>query len=155
MAGSDQLRTLLMQATSVAQLGLPASLAVDLVYRILFTEGDVNVARLAEVTRLFPQVIDEIMADLQHDHMVEVVKAGALRIELHTYRLTDEGTNRARDALERTQYIGPFPVDIDAYCDAIALQTAERQKVTSVEVKQALSGLILPEYFHRAYRPGD
>jgi predicted ATPase with chaperone activity len=141
-----------MQATSASQLGLPASLAVDLIYRILFTEGDANVSRIAEITRLFPQIIDEIMADLQHDHMVEVVKAGALRVS-YTYRLTDEGTNRARDALERTQYIGPFPVDIDAYRKAIELQTAERQKVTQAEVKQALNSLVLPENFHRRIGP--
>jgi len=152
VTGSDQLRKLLMQATSVSQLGLPPSLAVDLLYRILFTEGDASVARLAEITRLFPQVIDEIMADMQHDHMVEVVKAGALRVS-YTYRLTDEGTARARDAMERTQYIGPFPVDIEAYRKAIGLQTAERQKITSTEVKQALNGLILPENFHRRIGP--
>jgi predicted ATPase with chaperone activity len=152
VTGSDQLRTLLMQATSISHLGLPASLAVDLVYRILFTEGDANVTRLTEITRLFPQVIDEIMADMQHDHMVEVVKAGAMRVS-YTYRLTDEGANRARDALERTQYIGPFPVDIDAYRKAIVLQTTERQKVTPTEVKQALNSLILPENFHRRIGP--
>jgi energy-coupling factor transporter ATP-binding protein EcfA2 len=55
--------------------------------------------------------------------------------------------------LERTQYIGPFPVDIDAYRKAIALQTAERQKVTPSEVKQALNTLILPENFHRRIGP--
>jgi predicted ATPase with chaperone activity len=152
VAGSDQLRKLLAQATSINQLGLPPSLAVDLVYRILFTEGDVSVARLAEVTRLFPQVIDEIMSDMQHDHMVEVVKAGAMRVS-YTYRLTTEGSARARDALERTQYVGPFPVDIDAYRKAILLQTVDQQKATPGEMKQALSSLILPENFHRRIGP--
>ena len=152
MAGSDQLRKLLAQATTINQLGLPPSLAVDLVYRILFSEGDVNVARLADVTKLFPQVIDEIMSDMQHDHMVEVVKAGTLRMS-YTYRLTDEGAARARDALERTQYIGPFPVDIDAYRNAILLQTANQQKTNPAEVKQALSHLILPDSFHRRIGP--
>jgi predicted ATPase with chaperone activity len=104
------------------------------------------------VTRLFPQVIDEIMADMQHDHMVEVVKAGALRFS-YTYRLTDEGSARARDALERTQYIGPFPVEIEAYRTAILLQTADQHKATPTEVKQALSHLILPENFHRRIGP--
>lgn len=152
MTGSDQLRKLLMQATTISQLGLPPSLAIDLIYRILFIEGDASVARLAEITRLFPQAIDEIMAGLQHDHMVEVVKAGALRVS-YTYRLTDEGTNRARDALERTQYVGPFPVDIEAYRKAILLQSADRQKVTPAEVKHALSSLILAENFHRRIGP--
>jgi predicted ATPase with chaperone activity len=92
------------------------------------------------------------MADLQHDHMVEVIKAGALRLS-YIYRLTDEGTSRARDSMERTQYIGPFPVDIEAYRKAIILQTNERHRMTPGEVKQALAHLILPEQFHRRIGP--
>jgi predicted ATPase with chaperone activity len=152
VAGSDQLRKLLAQATALAQIGLPASLATDLIFRILFTEGEASVTRVAEITKLSPQVVDEVMADLQHDHLVEVVKAGALRVS-YSYRLTGEGTSRARDALERTQYIGPFPVDIEAYRTAIMLQTSDRQKVSPSDVKKALSSLVLPEHFHRRIGP--
>ena len=152
MAGSDQLRKLLAQATTLNQIGLPVSLATDLVFRILFTEGEASVGRVADTTKLFPQVIDEIMADLQHEHLVEVVKAGALRVS-YSYRLTNEGVNRARDALERTQYVGPFPVDIEAYRTAILLQTSYQQKMTPADVKQALNGLILPDNFHRRIGP--
>ncbi len=152
MAGSDDLKKILAQATTIAQLGVSPSLAIDLIYRILFTEGDVSVSRIVEVTRLYPQIVDDLMADLQHDHLVEVVRAGALRVS-YTYRLTDEGANRARDAMARTQYIGPFPVDIDAYRKAIVLQTNERHRLSQSEVKQALAHLTLPEGFHRRIGP--
>src|SRR5512143_47871 len=104
VTGSDDLKKILAQATTIAQLGVSPSLAVDLIFRILFTEGDVNVSRIVEITRLYPQIVDDLMADLQHDHLVEVVRAGAMRVS-YTYRLTDEGAARARDAMERTQYI--------------------------------------------------
>ena len=40
-----------------------------------------------------------------------------------------------------------------AYRQAVVLQTAERQRMTPSQVKQALSGLILPENFHRRIGP--
>lgn len=146
------LKKTLAQATTVAQLGVSPSLAVDLILRILFTEGDVNVGRIVEITRLYPQIVDDLMAELQHDRQVEVVKAGAMRVS-YTYRLTEEGSNRARDAMERTQYVGAFPVDVDAYRRAIIAQTNERHRISPGEVKQALTGLILPENFHRRIGP--
>lgn len=152
MAGSDDLKKVLAQATTLAQLGISSSLAIDLIYRILFTGGDVSVGRIVEITHLYPQIVDDLMADLQHDHLVEVVKAGTLRFS-YTYRLTDEGASRARDAMARTQYIGPFPVDIGAYRKAIVVQTNERHRMTPTEVKQALAHLTLPEHFHRRIGP--
>ena len=152
MAASDELKKLLAQATTASALGVPSGIAIDLIYRILFTEGDVSVGRIADVTKLFPQIVDELMAVLHHDHLAEVVKAGTLRVS-YTYRLTEEGTARARDAMERSQYIGPCPVDIESYRKAVVLQTTDRQRVTPTEVKQALSILILSDNFHRRIGP--
>ncbi len=152
MATSDELKKVLAQATTASALGVPSSISVDLIYRILFTEGEASVGHIADVTKIFPQAVDEILAELHHDHLVEVVKAGTLRVS-YTYRLTDEGTARARDSMERSQYIGPCPVDIDSYRKAVIAQTTERQRVSPGEVKQALSSLILADNFHRRIGP--
>ncbi len=152
MTAPDDLKKVLAQPTTAAALGVPSTIAIDLIYRLLFTEGDVSVGRIADVTKLFPQIVDEIMASLHHDHLAEVVKAGTLRVS-YTYRLTDEGTARARDAMERSQYVGPCPVDIESYRTAIVGQTTDRQRVTPADVKQALSNLIVPDNFHRRIGP--
>jgi predicted ATPase with chaperone activity len=152
MAILDELKTTLTQATTVEQLGIPPSLVSDLIFRMLFNEGEVSVGRFVEVIRIFPQLIDDLLAEMQHDRLVEIAKAGNIRLG-YTYRLTEEGTRRARDAVERTQYIGPAPVDIQVYDQAIRLQTSEKQRVTPDQVRQALSHLILPENFHRRIGP--
>jgi predicted ATPase with chaperone activity len=152
MAILDELKKTLAQATTVEQLGIPTSLVADLMYRMLFNEGEVSVARFTEVIRIFPQIIDDLLAEMQHDHLIEIAKAGNIRLG-YTYRLTEEGVRRARDAVERTQYIGPAPVDIQVYNQAIRLQTSEKQRVPPDQVKQALSQLILPDYFHRRIGP--
>ena len=152
MAILDELKKTLAQATTVEQLGIPASLVTDLMYRMLFNEGEVSVGRFVEIIRIFPQIIDDLLAEMQRDHLVEIAKAGSIRLG-YTYRLTEEGARRARDAVERTQYVGPAPVDIQVYNEAIRLQTSERQRVTPDQVKQALSHLVLPEHLHRRIGP--
>jgi len=152
MAASEQLKRALVQATTIEQTGIPVTLVSDLIFRILFNEGEVSAARMCEIIRLFPQIIDNLLSQAQREHQVEIVKAGSLRLS-YTYRLTDEGAQRARDALERSQYIGPAPVDIKQYEQAIYMQTCIRQVITPASVKQSLSHLILPEHFHRRVGP--
>ncbi|MFZ1402809.1 MAG: AAA family ATPase [Anaerolineae bacterium] len=152
MAIADDLKQLLTQPTRLEQLGIPASIITDLIYRLLFNEGEVNVGRFVEILRVHPQIVDQVLSELSHEHLVEVVRAGALRFS-YTYRLTDEGGRRARDSVDRTQYVGPAPVDAEAYKRSVLLQTTNKQRVNQAQVKQALSHLILPESFHRKIGP--
>src|SRR5205085_4797979 len=65
----------------------------------------------------------------------------------------EAGTGRSRDALERTQYIGPVPVPIEVYNFAIMAQTQTRTRIPSDVVQQSISHLILPDGFHRRIGP--
>ena len=152
MAVSELLKRMLAQATTLEQLSIPSTLISDLVFRMLFNEGEVSVGRFCEVTHVYPQIIDDVLAQAQRDHLVEIAKASAMRIS-YTYRLTDEGLRRARDAMERTQYIGPAPVDLRFYEQAIFIQTGNKPRIPPEQVKQALSHLVLPENFHRRIGP--
>jgi predicted ATPase with chaperone activity len=152
MAVTEALKRVLSQATTIEQLSIPASLVTDLIFRILFNEGEVSVGRFCEVIRVYPQIIDDLLAQAQRDHLVEVAKASAMRLS-YTYRLTEEGLRRARDAMERTQYIGPAPVDLRFYEQAIFIQTGNKPRIAPEQVKQALSHLILPDSFHRRIGP--
>jgi predicted ATPase with chaperone activity len=133
--------------------GIPTAIISDLIFRVLFTEGDVSVARFIEVIRIHSQILDEMLAWMQQEHLVEIAKTGTLGRLSYVYRLTEEGTKRARDALERSLYIGPAPVSIEAYSRAITLQSVSNRRINPDEVKQALSHLLLPDNFHRRIGP--
>jgi predicted ATPase with chaperone activity len=135
------------------ELGVPSSIITDLVFRLLFNEGDVNVARFSEVLRLHAQLLDDVLARMQQEHLVEVSKTGQIGRLSYTYTLTEAGTNRARDALERSQYIGPVPVNIETYKAALMFQTSDRADISPQSVKNALKFLILPDNFHRRVGP--
>jgi predicted ATPase with chaperone activity len=126
---------------------------IDLILRILFSQGDTSATRLEEIVRLPFKVMDEILAHLQQEHLVEVPRStGRLGRRSYLYSITDEGKARARDAFERTQYIGPSPVPLEKYNKAIIWQ-AHREKVNPERVKEALSHLVLPEDFHQRIGP--
>ena len=150
---AGELARLLAPAMSVEALNIPASLVSDLIYRLMFSEGSVSIGRFVEVLCLHSQILDEVLSQMKMEHLVEVAKTGHLGRLSYSYRLTHEGAKRARDAMERSQYLGPCPVDADTYAQAVLLQTQKNTRFRPQEVQNALKDLILPEQFHRRIGP--
>jgi len=150
---SPKLKVALALPRTAEELKIPISLVSDLIYRLLFRERDVSVRRMSEVTRVHNQVLDPLLSQMQLEHLVEVAGTGALGRLSYIYRLTEEGTKRAREAMERSQYVGPAPVDLDTYKQAILIQTAQENRILPSQVKRALGHLILPDNFHRRIGP--
>lgn len=153
MTLSTSMEDILKPVLKLEDLGIPSGIITDLIFRLLFNEGDVSVARFSEVLRLHPQLLDDVLARLQQEHLIEVSKTGQIGRLSYTYTLTDAGTNRSRDALERSQYIGPVPVNIETYKNALLFQTTHKIDVTPEVIKNALKFLILPDNFHRRVGP--
>ncbi len=148
------LKQLLAEPNSIEELHIPQSIVIDILLRLLFNEGNVSLSRFIEVMRIPNRVIDNILLWLQKEHLVDVSKATAELGRLsNVYALTEAGELRARDAFERSQYIGPVPVPIHYYTRAIELQTRQRKSVTQEQVKQSLRHLLLPADFHRRIGP--
>jgi predicted ATPase with chaperone activity len=150
---TPELKALLTQPRTPEDLKIPAALISDIIYRLLFGEREVSVVRMSEVIRVSSQVLDPILAQMQLDHLLEVAKTGALGRLSYTYRLTEEGTRRAREAMERSSYIGPAPVDLETYSQVILIQTAQENRIPPSQVKRALNQLVLPQNFHRRVGP--
>ena len=148
------LRQLLAEPQKIEDLKIPSSILTDLIFRLLFNEGDVSVSRFIEVLKISTRILDETMLWMQKEHLVEVSKAGSELGRLgYVYSLTDEGKRRARDAFDRSHYVGPLPVPIHYYARAIDLQTQTRRKVSDGQVTEAIKHLVLPDHFHRRIGP--
>ncbi|MGC8879116.1 MAG: hypothetical protein ACP5R2_07825, partial [Anaerolineae bacterium] len=121
---NQSLMTLLIPPGSLAELDVPQGLLMDLVLRLIFVEGDTPVARMEQVLRVPFKVLDDLLLDMQSEHLVEVPGATSrIGRRAYIYRLTDEGKARARDSMERSQYVGPLPVPLAKYNKAILLQS--------------------------------
>ena len=150
---SDELAKLLVPAMTPEELGIPLSIVNDIIFRLLFNEGNASVARFSEVLGVHARIVDTLLSHMKQEHLVEVTRAGTLGSLSFTYGLTDAGTKRARDAFERTQYIGRAPVPLELYNEIILLQSKRNTRVTPRQVKRALSALVLPDNFHRRIGP--
>ncbi len=146
------LEELLAPCEQILDTGIPVGIVNDLMLRVLFNEGDVSLGRFREIIGLPSAVLDEQIKWMQKEHLVEIAKAGGLGRVSFVYSLTDAGRNRARDAFERSQYIGPAPVTLEKYRQAIMMQ-ARRDRISAAQMEQALSHLVLPNDFHRRIGP--
>lgn len=148
------LKQVLAEPETIDDLHIPQSIVVDLIFRLLFNEGNVSLGRFVEVLKIPNRVVDTLLLWLQKEHLVDISKANAELGRLsNVYTLTDAGEQRARDAMERSQYVGPVPVPIPYYNRGIELQTRQRRKISANQVKDSISHLILPDDFHRRIGP--
>jgi predicted ATPase with chaperone activity len=148
------LKDILAEPRASDDLHIPHNLVIDLIFRLLYNEGNVALVRFTDVLKIPKKIIDDILLWMQKEHLVEVSKATMELGRLgNVYTLTQAGEERATSAMERSQYVGPVPVSIPYYNRGIELQTRTSQRVSSDLIKQALSQLILPDDFHRQIGP--
>lgn len=149
----QKMKHILTPVTKAEDLGIPLSIVHDLLFRILFNEGTANISRFTTILGLHAQIVDSLLSTMKQEHLVEVIKAGGMGSLSFTYGLTEKGSKRARDAMDRSQYIGRVPVSLEAYVEAIEAQSSSSLRITPEQVKEALGHLILPDNFHRRIGP--
>src|SRR5512145_3478594 len=132
---------------SVEDTGLSPLWLQDLALKILYSQGYMSGFKIAELLCLpFAGVTDGIMEQLKREKMLEVKSSqGGLGEGAYVYTITGAGIERAREALERSQYAGPAPVPLAAYNSAILRQSRGRLQITNRIMRQVLSQLVLSE----------
>ena len=151
---STTIEQIIIPPADLEELDVAPTLVVDIILRLFFMEGDNTGSNVQEIIRLPFKVIDQILGEMQQEHLIEVRRGtGGLGRSGYLYSLTDAGKKRANDAFERSQYVGPAPVPLQKYTDSVLLQSSNKQKVSPDLVQQAVSHLILPTDFHRRIGP--
>jgi predicted ATPase with chaperone activity len=136
------------QITSVDDTGLNPLWLQDLVLKVLYFRGYLSGFKIAEeITLPFAGVADQILVALKTEKLIEVKSSqgGGLGEGTYTYGITGAGIQRAREALDRSQYAGPAPVPFEVYNEAIRRQKSGRLTVTARTMRQILSQMVLSE----------
>ena len=121
MPDNMTLEQILAQPNSAEELEIPQNILIDIILRLLYTEGNVDFRRMSQVTRV-PNALEQILDWLRKEHLVEVSKSSASYGPYnYVYKLTGSGEDRAREAMERCQYVGPVPVPVRQYTNAIEI----------------------------------
>jgi predicted ATPase with chaperone activity len=132
---------------SLQETGLSLGFVADLAIKILYTEGYLSGVEWSERIRLpFAGVMDQVVEFLKREKMLEIRGASQGFTEAnYQYAITARGSEKAREAMERSQYAGPAPVPLDAYSEAIRSQPLRHVRVGQRLLRQSLSHLVINE----------
>jgi|JI10StandDraft_1071094.scaffolds.fasta_scaffold48233_3 DNA polymerase III delta prime subunit len=125
--------------------GLKIGLLSDIALRFLYYQGTVTGGAVAEELRLpWTGVVEHVIDFLAQEKLVDLRGGKGFGRVSVDFLLTEKGREYARDALERTTYIGPAPVPIEQYNHLIQQQTRELPVVTKKQLELALAHLVVP-----------
>jgi len=133
---------------TIEDTGLTEEFLADLLLKTLYIQGARTGMQLLETIRLPFPFIDERVLDLQQRRLIEVRGTTGHSRAGYLFDLTGAGRDRAREAVESCQYVGPAPVPLRQYVDWIQRQSITHSKVTQDIVTQGFSNMVLnPKVF--------
>ncbi|TMF65679.1 MAG: AAA family ATPase, partial [Chloroflexi bacterium] len=139
---------------SIEETGLSAGFIGDLALKMLYKSGQATGGELAEMLCIpFGPILAPILDFLKNERLTEVKGAAGVGPQAYQYVLTDAGTARAREAFDKSGYVGPAPVTLGAYVGRVRAQSIGSLKVSMEELKKALGHLVLPERTLRQLGP--
>jgi predicted ATPase with chaperone activity len=135
------------QINNLEDTGLSPLWLQDLILKVLYFRGYLTGFKISEEIALpLAGVTDQLLTTLKQEKFIEVKSSqGGLGDGAYTYGITQAGTLRAREALERSQYAGAAPVPFEVYNEAIRRQKSGRLTVTTRTMRQILSQMVISE----------
>jgi len=131
---------------SMEDSGLNLGFLSDLVLKIMYFEGFLSGSQIAERIRLpFSGIVDQVLEFLKREQLAEVKGQGGFGEQAYQYAITIKGREKAREALDRSNYAGPAPVTLDVYYKAMQRQSLKDFTVHQRTMRQGLAHLVLNE----------
>jgi len=133
------------EPTTIEETGLGLGFLSDLALKILYFQGYVTGAEIADKMCLpFMGVIERIMEFLKREMLCEIKGAGGgLGQSSYYYTITGKGIDRAREILERGQYVGPAPVTLTEYSDGILAQPMLTSEINEDVMRHSVAHLVV------------
>jgi hypothetical protein len=132
---------------TLAATGLSSEALSDMILKTIYAQGSRSGMELHEVIRLPFPLLDDRLLDLQQRLFVEVRAAHGTGRGGYVYELSNKGRERAREAMETNQYVGPAPVPLEHYRAWVEAQSIRRVTVTRDRIRSGFSHLVLDPRF--------
>ena len=129
---------------TVAQTGLDMQFIAELTSKAAAVEGKISLAQLVDRLKLAMPVLEEATAFMVRERQLEITHRGASDFDVH-FQLTEEGRVRAIGYLTKCAYVGPAPVTLDDYAQAIASQSVNQIRISRPFARAAFAELTISE----------
>ena len=127
---------------AVEDVGVPKNILEELLLKSLYFSGPLTLHEWGDITRLRPQVLDELFRRLRHEQLCEVI---GMVGSVHRVAITSQGRSRAFQLLSYNQYVGPAPVSLESYVGRVRSQSVRHLEVHPPALKRAFTHLVLDE----------
>jgi len=142
----DPLEVMFHEPRSIVDTGINQGLISDLVLKAMYFTSYMSGQDISAALRLpFYGVIDQVTNLLKKEQLCEVSGASGLGEAGYQYILTVKGMERAQQVLARSKYVGPAPVPLARYIEAIKAQASRKPTLNRQVVEGALRGMVMGE----------
>jgi predicted ATPase with chaperone activity len=140
------LNPFLREPQNIDETGLDLSFISDLIIKVIYFNSMTTAQAIADTLCLpFFNVVDRALTLLKREELVEVVGSSGFGELAYQYLVTPKGNARAHDVINRSAYVGPAPVTLEAYKEVVKSQAIGNVKVTPQDVRRATADLIVPD----------
>jgi SpoVK/Ycf46/Vps4 family AAA+-type ATPase len=131
------------QPNTVEETGISFGQLLDLTVKHIYYGGRPSAREISRAMALPFNVEDAILVFLKREQFIEIVGSGGLGEQEYQYALSEKGTERALEALERNAYVGPTPIPFEDYVKLTMEQAVRKIRVDADGVDRALHDLVL------------
>lgn len=129
---------------NLEETGLEPSFLLRLAAKCATERDTVTPSHLAERMKLPKMLINLLIKELVKLSYLEARGLAAEDIKSDIrYALSSKGLEYAHAAARQSEYVGPAPVSLDAFCRQIGLQSIHHECVTRERLVRSLEGLVL------------
>ena len=133
--------------------GLSAESIIDLLLKTLYVQGARTGQQITDLISLPFDIVDEQLLWLQERRFIEVRRTQGPARGSYVFDLGDAGRDRAREALEANQYVGPAPVPLNTYRYWIDAQSVRDVHLSRDRIRAGFSHLVLPDTLRESLGP--
>lgn len=132
---------------SIEDTGLNTASLSNLALKTMYVRGFLSGHDIAEALKLpFANVVDRALEFLRREHLSEVRgAAGGISESSYQYVISDKGRARARELMNDDGYVGPAPVTLTSYVQAVKVQSVAGQPITPDTIRDATRHLVLSD----------
>jgi predicted ATPase with chaperone activity len=130
---------------SLSDTGLPNSIIEQLILKILYFKGDVMGSDLCRAIGLSFSLIEDMIDAFKFKQLIQVKSSLGYGPISALLSLTEQGRFVARDYLDNNQYVGPAPVSVSQYREAVLTQRMPAVWLTRERLANAYSHMVTTE----------
>ncbi|NDJ54164.1 MAG: ATP-binding protein, partial [Chloroflexi bacterium] len=129
------------------ETGLNMGFLTDLVLKTIYFQGTITGQKLEQMIKLpFLNIIDKVLEFLKLEEYIDIIGAeGGFSPRSFQYVIATKGRLKVNEVLERSQYVGPAPVPLDAYVNMVKKQSITDMIVDKPAIRQAFGHIVISD----------